>query len=119
MLGFPVFDSIAAVAICLFILKTAVQIAIDSIGKMTDRACDDETQQKMRNVILAEEAVLSIDKLRTRIFGNRVFVDVEIGVNASVTFREAHEASHRVHDAIEREFPKVKHCKVHANPVES
>ncbi|MCL1883419.1 MAG: cation diffusion facilitator family transporter [Defluviitaleaceae bacterium] len=116
-MGFPIMDSIAAIVICLFIIKTAAKIAIDSLGKMTDRACDEETASAMQETILAQESVESIDLFRTRIFGNRIYVDVEIGVNESVTFKEAHEASHRVHDAIEKEFPKVKHCKVHANPI--
>lgn len=118
MLGYPVMDAVAAVVICLFIVKTAVQIAVESLGKMTDRACDDQTVEAMRAIILAQETVASVDVLRTRVFGNRIFVDVEIGVDAEVTFKQAHDVSHRVHDAIEREFPKVKHCKVHANPVE-
>jgi cation diffusion facilitator family transporter len=117
-IGFPVMDSVAAVIISLFILKTAVQIAIDSLGKMTDRSCDEKTLEAMRNVILSQEMVVSVDLLRTRIFGNRIFVDVEIGVDADVTFKQAHMAAHFVHDAIERDFPKVKHCKVHANPHE-
>lgn len=117
-MGFPILDSVAALVICLFIIKTAIQIAIESLGKMTDRACDDETVEAMRKVILADESVMSVDLLRTRLFGNRIYVDVEIGVNSEATFKEAHNASHRVHDDIEREFPKVKHCKVHANPVD-
>jgi len=115
-MGFPILDSIAAIIICLFIIKTAVQIAIDSLGKMTDKACDDETVENMRKIILAQESVVAIDILRTRIFGNRIYVDVEIGVDATATFKEAHEISHRVHDEIETNFQKVKHCKVHANP---
>jgi len=116
--GFPVLDSVAALIICVFIVKTAVQIAIDSLGKMTDRACDDETVEAMKKIILADESVVSIDVMRTRLFGNRIYVDVEIGINSEVTFKEAHSASHRVHDEIEKVFPKVKHCKVHANPVD-
>ncbi|MCL2199904.1 MAG: cation diffusion facilitator family transporter [Defluviitaleaceae bacterium] len=117
-MGFPIMDSLAAIVICLFIIKTAVQIAIESLGKMTDRACDDETVEAMRKTILSQESIVSLDALRTRMFGNKIYVDVEIGVNADVTFKQAHDAAHRVHDAIEHEFPKVKHCKVHANPVE-
>jgi len=117
-MGFPIMDSVAAIVISAFIIKTAITIAIDALGKMTDRACDEKTVTAMREVILAEEYVVSIDSLRTRIFGNRIFVDVEIGIDSAVTFKEAHNASHRVHDEIERHFPKVKHCKVHANPVD-
>jgi len=119
MMGFPVLDSVAAVVISLFILKTAVSIAIEAIGKMTDRACDDETVEKIRNVILSQDSVSGIDLLRTRIFGNKIYVDVEIVVDSSLSFVEAHNVSHNVHDAVEKEFPKVKHCKVHANPTDA
>jgi cation diffusion facilitator family transporter len=117
-MGFPIMDSVAAIIICLFILKTAVSIAVDSVGKMTDRACDDETVTAMREVILANQEVVSIDTMRTRLFGNRIFVDVEIGIRADASFTEAHNISHHIHDEIERQFPKVKHCKVHANPID-
>ncbi|MCL1862142.1 MAG: cation diffusion facilitator family transporter [Defluviitaleaceae bacterium] len=118
-MGFPIMDSLAAIVICLFIVKTAVQIAVESLGKMTDRACDDKTVEAMKETIMAQDSILSIDALRTRMFGNKIYVDVEIGVDSEVTFKQAHDAAHRVHDAIESEFPKVKHCKVHANPIET
>lgn len=117
-MGFPILDSVAAVVICIFILKTAISISIDAIGKMTDRACDDETVEEMRNIILSQESVDGIDQLKTRIFGNRIYVDVEIAVDSTLSFATAHNISHTVHDAIENHFPKVKHCKVHANPVD-
>lgn len=116
-LGFPIFDSIAAIIISLFIVKTAISIFLDAIGKMTDKACDDETIAGMREVILAEELVVSIDRLKTRLFGNKIYVDVEVSIDSSVTFKEAHNTSHRVHDAIEKQFPMVKHCMVHVNPI--
>jgi len=115
-MGFPILDSVAALVICAFILKTAVTIALDAIGKMTDKSCDKETVAKMRETILAQDEVMGIDVLKTRVFGNRYFVDVEITVASSHTFAHAHEISHAVHDAIELSFPKVKHCMVHANP---
>jgi len=116
-LGFPIFDSIAAIVICLFILKTAISIFRDAVGKMTDKACDDETVEKMRRVILDQDAVLGIDQLKTRLFGDKIYVDVEICVDASTILGKAHDIAQLVHDGIEREFPKVKHCMVHVNPV--
>jgi len=115
-MGFPVLDAVVAVIICAFILKTAISIALEAIGKMTDKSCDDETVDKIREIILSQESVDGIDVLKTRIFGNRIYVDVEIAVDSSLSFVEAHNVSHSVHDAVEKEFPKVKHCKVHANP---
>ena len=115
-MGFPVLDSVAAIVICLFIVKTAISIARDAIGRMTDRACDDTVVDAMREVILAQDHVNGIDKLMTRIFGSRIYVDVEICVPAALSIGEGHEIAQQVHDAIERNFPKVKHCMVHVNP---
>ena len=115
-LGFPILDSVAAIVICLFILKTAVDIARDAIGRMTDRACDDAVVDAMREVILAQESVDGIDQLRTRIFGSKIYVDVDICVESSFSIGEGHGIAQQVHDAIEKEFPKVKHCMVHVNP---
>ena len=117
-LGFPILDSVAAIVICLFILKTAFSIFVDAIGRLTDRACDDKTIEEIRNIIMAQNYVEGIDQLRTRLAGNRIYVDVEICVNATFTLQEAHNIAQCVHDAIERELPKVKHCMVHVNPSE-
>jgi len=117
-LGFPVLDSVAAIVICLFIIKTAISIMQDALGRMTDRACDDETIAAMGEVILAQTSVDGIDQLRTRIFGSRIYVDVDISVAPSFTIGEGHNIAQQVHDAIESSFPKVKHCMVHVNPSE-
>ena len=86
---------------------------------MTDRACDDETVAKIQGMILEHDSVKRIDQLKTRLVGNRIYVDVDICVDSSSTLKEAHDIAHQVHDAIEKGFPKVKHCMVHVNPDES
>ena len=45
-------------------------------------------------------------------------MDVEIVVDGMMPLRQAHEAAQRTHDAIEQQFPSVKHCMVHVNPSE-
>lgn len=115
-LGFPVMDAVASVVICAFILWAAVSIFRDAVGKMTDKACDEPTIERIRTVILEQEDVEGIDTLRTRLFGDKVFVDVEIRANGSATLETTHRAAQRVHDAIETQFPQVKHCMVHVNP---
>lgn len=116
-LGFPILDPLACIIICLFILKAAIDIFRDAVGKMTDRACDDETIAKMRDLILSRKSVEGIDGLKTRLFGDKIYMDVEIRVDALVRLEEAHLVAQAVHDVIEEQFPKVKHCMVHVNPV--
>ena len=118
MMGFPVMDSIASIVIFVFIAKAAYDIFKDAMDKMVDHSCDDETEKEMRDFVLAQNEVLSVDLLHTRIFGNKIYVDVEIGVNGSYTLRQAHEIAEEVHEGIEKNFPKVKHVMVHVNPAD-
>ena len=115
-MGFPVLDPLASVIICAFILKAAVDIFRDSIDKMIDKSCPDDVVEKMRNRILENPEVLGIDELKTRLFGSKIYVEVEILMDASKTLVEAHNTAEEVHDAIEESFPGVKHCMVHVNP---
>ena len=116
MLGFPVMDSVASLVIFVFIVKAAYDIFKDAIDKMVDHSCDEKVERAMYESVLHHAEVLGIDLLQTRIFGNKIYVDVEIRVNASYTLQHAHEIAEDVHDKIEKEFPKVKHIMVHVNP---
>ena len=115
-LGFPILDPIASIIICLFIEKAAWDIFKDSIDKMVDKSCSDEVVDNMRQVILSNAEPIDIDEIKTRLFGNRIYVDVEIKMNPSKTLTEAHDVAEEVHLALENAFPNVKHCMVHVNP---
>lgn len=115
-IGYPVFDSVASVVISIFIMKAAYDIFKDAVDKMVDKACDDETIQKMRRIIQSQNGVLGIDVLRTRLFGNKIYVDIEIAADGSRSLNETHAIAEGVHDKIEQNFPDVKHCMVHVNP---
>ncbi len=117
-LGYPIMEPIASLVICVFILKAAYDIFRDATGKMVDRACDAETEKRLRDCVSAEPEVLGIDRLQTREFGNRIYVDLEICLDGQLSLVEAHSIAERVHDRIEQEFPTVKHIMVHVNPYE-
>ena len=117
-LGFPALDPVASVIICLFILKAAWDIMADALGKMTDHACPPAMVQEMADSILSQPGVLGLDTLNTRLFGDRVYVDVEIQADGDLPLKMTHATAQAVHDALEAQFPQVKHCMVHVNPAE-
>lgn len=117
-LGFPIMDSIASLIIFVFIIKAAYDIFKDAIDKMVDHACDDDTVNHIRECVMKHEDVLGIDMLQTRIFGNKIYVDLEISTDGSYTLSKAHTIAESVHDDIEKSFPKVKHIMVHVNPAD-
>lgn len=116
--GFPVLDPLASVVICVFIAKAAADIFRDAVDKMVDHSCDEETEDRIRLCAVEQPEVERIDLLKTREFGNRIYIEMEIAVNGDLPLRQAHDAAERVHDEIERRFPKVKHIMIHVNPAE-
>ncbi len=116
-MGFPVLDPLASVVICFFIGKAALDIFRDAVDKMVDHRCDEETENAIREKVASHPGVQTVDLLRTREFGNRIYVELEIGVEGTLPLVEAHAIAQQVHDDIEAAFPKVKHIMVHLNPV--
>lgn len=116
MLGYPIMDSIASLVIFVFIAKAAFDIFKDAIDKMVDHSCSDEIEQEIIDFVIQNKEVQGIDLFHTRMFGSKIYVDLEIAVDGDYSLREAHEIAENVHDAIESQFPKIKHIMVHVNP---
>ncbi|MDE7453293.1 MAG: hypothetical protein K2N22_02675, partial [Clostridia bacterium] len=116
MFGVLILDSVASLVICILILKAAVEIFIDAVRKMTDHACDEKTENEIRDFILSCEGVKRLDSLLTRLFGNRIYVIAEISCDSELPLHDAHDIAERVHTGIEQNFPLVKHVTVHVNP---
>lgn len=115
-MGFPIFDPIASLVICLFIGKAAYDIFKDAISKMVDHSCSAEMEQEIADCAASQDNVLEVDLIQTRVFGNKIYVDIEISADGSKSLFEGHEIAQAVHDAIETQFPEVKHIMVHVNP---
>ncbi len=114
-MGYPILEPLASVLICLFIIKAAYEIFMEAINKIVDKSCDEETLENINKAVYSVENVIKIDDLKTRMFGNKIYVDIEIAVDGEMTLKEAHEISHNVHDKVE-EIEGIKHCMVHVNP---
>ena len=116
MMGYPVLDSVASVVICLFIVKASYDILKDGVVKLLDTSCGESYDKKMADYISGQEGVVRVDSLRSRMFGNKVYIDLEIQVDGEKSLREAHQVAERIHDDVEKTFPDVKHIMIHLNP---
>lgn len=118
MLGFKSLDAIASIIICIFILKVAIDIFRDSINKMVDRACSNEIVEDYKKIIKKVKGVKRIDLIKSRLFGNKIYLDIEISVDGNLKLTEAHKISEIVHDKLEHSDKNIKHCMIHVNPYE-
>ncbi|WP_330399797.1 cation diffusion facilitator family transporter [Peptostreptococcus faecalis] len=116
-LGYPIFDPIASVLIALLILKVGYDIFMQGIKKMIDHTSGEEVEARLKEIVMNQEGVIGIDTLKTREFGMKMYVDIEIEADETITLKKSHQIAQNVHDAVEKEFPECKHCMVHVNPV--
>ena len=115
-MGLRELDPLASVVICAFIAKAAFDIFRDAVDKMVDHSCDPATEKAIRGCVEGHDQLRRVDLLRTREFGNRIYIEMEIAVDGELPLRQAHAVAERVHDEIEQRFPKVKHIMIHVNP---
>ena len=116
MLGFIYMDVIASIIISLIIVKVSIEIFIDSIKKLIDCSCDDAILEEIKNLVYEINGVIDIDNIKSRIFGNKLYIDLEINADKNISFIESHNIAHAVHDLIEERIVDVKHCMVHISP---
>lgn len=115
-LGVPAVDSLACLVISAFIFKAAYGICADACRKLIDSSCSPELVGKIERIAKSNREVMAIDALKTRRYGSRVYVDMEITLDRNTSFTHSHEVAENIHDQIEGNFAVVKHCMIHVNP---
>lgn len=116
LIGFKIFDPVASIIICIFIVKVGIDIFLDASSKLVDKSCDSQTIISLKETIMENKEVIAIDSLMTRLFGNKVYIDVEIRLNGDLKLNEAHDIAESVEKTIEDKFSDIKHCMIHINP---
>lgn len=112
----PVLDPIAGFIISIFILKVAYDVFRDASSKIVDKSCPEAFEEELKRCIMEEPGVIDIDIFRTRTFGERIYVEAEIGIDGKKTLSEAHRIAENVHDRVELHYPTIKHIIIHENP---
>lgn len=114
--GVPVMDAVACVVISLLILKVGFDILRDAVGKMLDTSCGEAWDSVMTDFIRSVPGVEGVDKLQSRKFGDKIYLDVEISVDGQQSLLDAHRIAELVHDTVEENYPEIKHIMIHENP---
>lgn len=114
--GFPLIDVIACFFISIIIFKAAYQICADACKGMIDTAADEPVISEIRENILQNTEVLALDLIKTRQFGSKLYVDVEVTLDHTMSFEQAHHVAHSIEEHLENTIYEIKSCMVHVNP---
>ena len=116
LIGYIYFDYLASIIIGLIILYNATKVFKEAISFLVDEAPSKEYNQKVKETIKTVLGVITIDDYKARKHMDKVYIDVEIGVDANLSLIKAHEIAEKVHQKIENDYEDVIHCMVHVNP---
>lgn len=117
--GYTFLDPVAGMIVSILIIKVGVDLYIRAVKELIDSSADKETLDRINNSVLSIDGVRAIKSLKTRIFGNRIYVDIEVFVDEELSVREGHDIAEVVHISVENEINAVKHCMVHIEPFTS
>lgn len=115
-LGIKVLDPLASMVICIFILKACYDISKDAVSRLVDKSCDQDTIDNIILIAKSVDGVIDVDNVKTRIFGPRIYVDIEISADGSKSLNETHMIAENVNEKIQENLEVVKDCMVHVNP---
>ena len=109
-------DAVASLIGCGFIFKLVVELFKMSLDGLVDKSASNEINDKAKEVALSVEGVRGISRMRSRQFGSRAFIDMEILADANLTLAVAEVITENVHHAVQDAIEEVKHCQVHTDP---
>lgn len=115
--GWTPADPLISVLISAFILKSAVDVARDSVNVLMDRRLPRAIDAKVAAVVerFRAEGVVGFHDLRTRRSGSHKFIDLHLEVEADQSLQDAHDLSVRVLRAIEADIPRSR-VQIHTDP---
>jgi ferrous-iron efflux pump FieF len=108
-------DPLMAIAIGLFILRSAWQILKQSLDLLMDRELPDEDRERIRRIARSHPEVIDIHDLRTRSSGTHVFIQFHLEMDGNMILLDAHTIADQVMGELERAFPDAE-VLIHQDP---
>ena len=115
-LGYPIGDPLAAMAVGAIMTYISARLLLGSFYVLLDFSPDEQTMGKIRGILSAEKRITRFHKLRARIAGSRILVDLHIHVPHDMPIKTAHKISHELEGRIMGEVPRVKEVIIHIEP---
>ena len=114
-MGLPWMDSVAAIAVAVFIAKVGADFVYDSVKELVDTALEPELVSEIENEFVNFPGVKGVHNLKTRRVGDAALVDVNIEVDSKISVSEGHEIAARSAKKVVNKFEDVVDVTVHTD----
>lgn len=111
-------DSIVGIIIALWILVTAIEIFKESYDVLMDKSIDQETKQKVYEIIESHKEVKKVIHFNSAPVGYKYQISFTIYVDGNLSTFESHEIANHLEKEIDKKIPEVYLTVIHINPME-
>jgi cation diffusion facilitator family transporter len=118
VMGFPIADNLAAIAVGFMVIRIGVELNTDAISGLMDTSIEIEDLKEVYDLVNEIEGVEGIAYLRGRNVGEDLHVEINIKVNRNLSVAESDDITDRITEKIEYEVGHVKDVLVLMTPVE-
>ncbi|MHC4622427.1 MAG: cation diffusion facilitator family transporter [Planctomycetota bacterium] len=115
-LGFKYGDHLAAVAVGLMIILVAVRVIGDCLREFTESATDPETIEHIKSIVNANSQIRQWHKLRSRMVGRELFIDLHILVDPALNVAVSHEIAEGLETTLHEQITRPVNIIVHVEP---
>lgn len=109
------FDMAAATLVSGYLIFTAWHIARKALSEITDKEADNEIKARVIQAVLATEGVKGYHDLRSRVSGNRLFLEIHLELDGNLSLFAAHEIAEKAEKAITDVCPQAQTI-IHQDP---
>lgn len=114
--GFDHGDHVAAIAVGLMIVLVGVRVIGDCLHELTESAVDSDTIEHIREIINADGSIRQWHKLRSRMVGREVFLDLHILVDPELNIATAHEIAENLEKVVVEQIAQPVNITIHIEP---
>lgn len=108
-------DRYAALIVVVFIGRTAVTIFFDAVRVLLDASLDNESLNRIREIVLEDQHVEKINALRARNAGRYKFVELDLALHVK-ELAKGHKVTEEIGRRIREAIPHVDRVLIHYQP---
>ncbi len=117
VLKLPILDPITGCIVSLFILKTGIEIFLESGFALMDGVKNENIYGQIFDAVGRVPEACNPHHIRTRLIGGRYMIDLDIEVEGDLSVAAAHEIADRVEESIRAGIDGVYDIEVHIEPL--
>ena len=117
MIGFRLFDPLAATFLAFFIIKVGIKITGSTFSELVESSAGKELTGKIREIASLTNGVSGVHRIRARYIGSSIMVELHIEVAGDMKVDEAHFIADEVERKIMENIKQVKEVLVHVDPL--